>query len=192
MTPKLGLAQVESGMPEPQESVEITDPEVWKLLGDPLRRSILQAFSTEPKTTKQVSEDLGIKSNKLYHHVDLLIEHGLLRLVETRPKRGTTEKYLQAIARRFVVRPVAIGSSPDTASFVEEFVTELSREIAGGAFAAEGPRTIAIKAEAKFSEASLVEFRERLTSLIEELEVSDGDRYSVTLLAFPLKSDASE
>jgi DNA-binding transcriptional ArsR family regulator len=175
-------------MAEPLEICEITDPQVWKLLGDPLRRSILQAFSSEPKTTKQVSQVLGIKSNKLYHHVDLLLEHGLLRLVETRPKRGTTEKYLQAVARRFLVRPVAIGSASDGTSFVEQFVTELGHEVAYGLFQPDGPRTLGVKGEISLTEEGLAEFRERFAALMEDIDKGkEGDRYSVTLLAFPLK-----
>jgi DNA-binding transcriptional ArsR family regulator len=178
-------------MAVPQETLEITDPEVWKLLGDPLRRSILQAFACEPKTTKQVSEDLGVKSNKLYHHVDLLLEHGLLTLIETRPKRGTTEKYLQAVARRFIVRPVAIGSSPNGASFVEEFVSDLSQEISLGTYEADGPRTLGVKGELRFTDEALAEFRERLGSLMEELGLrEEGERYSVTVLAFPIKKES--
>src|SRR5437762_6605018 len=81
----------------------ITDLQQIKALADPLRQQILGAFVSEPRTTKQVAGLLGQPPTKLYHHVDLLERVGLIELVATKPKRGTTEKYFQAIAHRFAV-----------------------------------------------------------------------------------------
>lgn len=86
---------------EEQEEVRtLTNLEQVKVLADPLRIKILEAFSEE-RTTKQVAELLGEKPTKLYHHVDALEKVGLISLVRTRPNRGTTEKYFRAVARTF-------------------------------------------------------------------------------------------
>ena len=74
-----------------------------RALADPLRLKILGALSGVPRTTKQVAEVLGEKPTKLYHHVEALTRVGLVRLTETRPNRGTTEKYFQAVAAQFQV-----------------------------------------------------------------------------------------
>ena len=74
-----------------------------KLLADPMRFRILEAFSAAARTTKQVAERLGEPPTKLYHHVDLLARAGLITLVDTRQNRGTVEKYYRAVAREFVV-----------------------------------------------------------------------------------------
>ncbi len=76
-----------------------------KLLSDPLRLRILQEFIERPRTTMQVAESLGEKPSRLYRHVDALQGAGLLELKEERRKRGTTERYLQAIAHHFVIDP---------------------------------------------------------------------------------------
>jgi predicted ArsR family transcriptional regulator len=94
---------------EPLTTYRIEDPAQLKAISDPFRRELLSRFSKEPRTTKQVAEEMGIKSNKLYHHVEMLERLGLVRLVETRPKRGTTERYLQAVAPRFSIHPSAYG-----------------------------------------------------------------------------------
>lgn len=177
-------------MAQSPETHEITDPETWKLLSDPLRRSILNAFAREPKTTKQVSKDLEIKSNKLYHHVELLMKHGLLRLVETRPKRGTTEKYLQAVARRFVVRPLPIGQEGSDAAVVYDLVANLNSELSAGRFGPEEPDTFCIKADVWFDDATRLEFERRVSGLIDEIcRDKTKTRYSLTLLSFPVKTD---
>ena len=75
-----------------------------KAIADPLRMRLLEAFSQKPMTTKQVAQLLREKPTKLYHHVEALEHAGLLELIETRPNRGTTEKYYQPVARQFTVR----------------------------------------------------------------------------------------
>lgn len=69
----------------------------------PLRVRILQEFVEAPRTTKQVAERLGEKPTRLYRHVDALAAAGLLEFKGERRKRGTVERYFQAIASRFEV-----------------------------------------------------------------------------------------
>src|SRR5262249_9110021 len=52
---------------------------------------------------------------KLYHHVEALERVGLVRLTETRPNRGTVEKYYQAVAGRFQVAGSALSPKGDGA-----------------------------------------------------------------------------
>lgn len=85
----------------PQQDVyTLTGLEQVKVLADPLRIRILEAFCQE-RTTKQVAELIGEKPTKLYHHVDALERIGLISLIRTRQNRGTVEKYYQAVARAF-------------------------------------------------------------------------------------------
>lgn len=90
-----------SARPVASAVYRIRDLEQLRALSDPLRLRILEAFAHGARTTKQVAGSLGEKPTKLYHHVDALEAAGLVRLVETRPKRGTLEKYYEAVARVF-------------------------------------------------------------------------------------------
>jgi DNA-binding transcriptional ArsR family regulator len=75
-----------------------------KVLSDPLRLRVLEAFCQEPRTTKQVAQLLHEKQpTRLYRHVATLERVGLIRLVKTRKNRGTIEKYYRAVAWEFVV-----------------------------------------------------------------------------------------
>jgi DNA-binding transcriptional ArsR family regulator len=89
----------------------VTDLAQVRALADPLRLKILGALIAAPRTTKQVAEVLGEKPTKLYHHVEALERAGLIRLTETRPNRGTVEKYFQAVAGQFQVAASIL--SPD-------------------------------------------------------------------------------
>ncbi|HJU65156.1 MAG TPA: helix-turn-helix domain-containing protein [Gemmatimonadaceae bacterium] len=74
-----------------------------RILANPLRVRLLREFVDEPRTTMQVAERLGEKAPKLYRHVQALVDAGLLQPKGERKKRGTTERYLQAVAARFEV-----------------------------------------------------------------------------------------
>ena len=126
-------------MPERAATHVITELAQIKALADPLRQRILAAFVSEPRTTKQVATLLEQPPTKLYHHVDLLEKAGLIELIETRQKRGTTEKYFQAIAHKFSLAAESLGG--DAGSVLEEtFATafasaqrEIRRAVSEGA-----------------------------------------------------------
>jgi len=68
-----------------------------RALAHPLRLRICQLFAERPRTTKQVAALIGEPPTRLYHHVHALEKAGLLRLRETRQKRGTQEKYYELV-----------------------------------------------------------------------------------------------
>jgi hypothetical protein len=83
-----------------QEAYTLRSLDQIKVLADPLRIRVLEAFCQE-RTTKQVAQLLREKATKLYHHVDALERVGLIALSRTRQNRGTVEKYYLAVARTF-------------------------------------------------------------------------------------------
>ncbi|MCL4559467.1 MAG: helix-turn-helix domain-containing protein [Chloroflexi bacterium] len=85
------------------QTLLLTNLDQVKALADPLRLRILEILAGQPQTTKQVARQLGEKPTRLYHHVELLEDVGLVRLVETRPNRGTIEKYYQSVAASFIL-----------------------------------------------------------------------------------------
>jgi len=84
-----------------KDSYKIKDLEQVRLLTDPLKLQLIQAFAEAPKTTKQVAAELGESVTKLYRHVDALHNSGLLLVVEEKQKRGTIERTFRAVAKRF-------------------------------------------------------------------------------------------
>jgi DNA-binding transcriptional ArsR family regulator len=98
----------------------VTELAQIRALADPLRLKILGALTGVPRTTKQVAEVLGEKPTKLYHHVEALNRVGLVRLTDTRPNRGTTEKYFQAVADQFQVAGSALSPAESKASTAQQ------------------------------------------------------------------------
>lgn len=84
-----------------KEIYKIRELDQIRLLSDPLKLQLLQAFAESPKSTKQVAAELGESITKLYRHVDALHDAGLLVVTQETQKRGTIERTFEAIARRF-------------------------------------------------------------------------------------------
>ena len=84
-----------------EETYKIRDLDQVKLLSDPLKLELLQAFAEGEKTTKDAAVALGESVTKLYRHVDALFDAGLLEIVQETRKRGTVERTFRAVAKRF-------------------------------------------------------------------------------------------
>jgi len=104
----------------PHGTQTLVDFQQIRALAHPLRLRILGLLVREPRTTKQVADLLGENHTKLYHHVQELERAKVVRLTETRQKRGTVEKYYQATAMLFRAAPsvfslarTAVGKSSD-------------------------------------------------------------------------------
>ncbi|MGB3687191.1 MAG: helix-turn-helix domain-containing protein [Ornithinimicrobium sp.] len=88
----------------------LEQPAVAAAALDP-RRSQILATLAEPGSATTVAQALGLPRQKVNYHLRLLEEHGLVELVEERPRRGLTERVVQATARGYIVSPAALGPS---------------------------------------------------------------------------------
>ncbi|MCI0399347.1 MAG: helix-turn-helix domain-containing protein [Chloroflexi bacterium] len=93
---------MDESFPQPDPEFLITNPETLKVLGDPLRLQIIKLLA-EPATVKEVAAALELPPTKLYYHVNLLEEHGLIRVVQTNVVSGIIEKSYQVAALRYSV-----------------------------------------------------------------------------------------
>jgi DNA-binding transcriptional ArsR family regulator len=70
----------------------------------PIRIEILSRLS-EPRACPELARDLGITTQKVNYHMNVLKDAGLVNLVEERRKRGTVEGVYQAVAKSFWFSP---------------------------------------------------------------------------------------
>jgi DNA-binding transcriptional ArsR family regulator len=176
-----------------------------RLLADPLRLKILGAFGRTPRTTKQVAVLLGEKPTKLYHHVEALERAGLLVLKETRPNRGTLEKYYQAVATRIQVGP-SVFAAPDgpnegseaTASMLLSMLDTTRQDIVRmleGTSARDGvaQQAVAGRLMVRARPEQIEHVRARLLAFLDTLKAEcdpeppeDAVTYGLTLAFYPL------
>ncbi|HEX2301087.1 MAG TPA: helix-turn-helix domain-containing protein, partial [Pseudonocardiaceae bacterium] len=77
----------------------------------PLRQRIL-AELREPASATVVGGRIGESRQRVNYHLRELEKAGLVELVETRQRRGRTERVVRATARTVVVAPEVLGETP--------------------------------------------------------------------------------
>jgi DNA-binding transcriptional ArsR family regulator len=162
----------------------IRDLDQLKVLADPLRIRILEAFCRE-RTTKQVAEAIEEKPTKLYHHVEALEKVGLIRRSRTKRNRGTLEQYYLAVARTF---------KTDSRIFEGNTIPDEAKVEHGSAGTDLEKDGILTYLELQADEETIDGFRERFQGLVRDVqeqcagsETGEGEkRYRMTLAFFPL------
>ncbi len=86
---------------ELDEILEVRRPDQFRAVGDPTRQRIISLLSERAATTSQLAEALGQPKGSVGHHLKVLEEAGLIRVVRTRQVRAITEKYYGRTARFF-------------------------------------------------------------------------------------------
>ena len=85
----------------------VTDVDTIKALADSTRLAILRALSRDrvPKSAKELAEDLGEPQTKLYRHLKVLQEAGLIEAAETRVVSGIVETKYRAMQAGVTIKP---------------------------------------------------------------------------------------
>jgi predicted ArsR family transcriptional regulator len=182
------------------KTFKIKDLEQVRLLSDPLKLQLLQAFAEGAKTTKEVAAELDESITKLYRHVDALHDAGLLEIAAQKQKRGTVERTFQAVAQRFEADHslFAEQSGGDGAVAVRELLRagedEILRAIAN-ADHGEGPEAIMMRIRCKASPQRFAELCQSLNEWIEDTQEEGGSadedqqEYGALIAFYPLDSN---
>ncbi len=80
--------------------MEIDDIAVLEILNNPTRLKILSNLE-EPSSVKSVAEAMEVPPTRLYYHVNLLEDAGLIKVVETRKVGAMIERRYQSVADTF-------------------------------------------------------------------------------------------
>ncbi|HEU5087184.1 MAG TPA: helix-turn-helix domain-containing protein [Roseiflexaceae bacterium] len=108
----------------PDEIFLITSVETLKVVADPLRLQLLALLRDRPRPAKQLAAALHVPLKKLYYHLNLLEEHGLIRVVDTRVISGIIEKHYRVTAYRLSVeRDLLSPQEPGEAGGLDVFLS---------------------------------------------------------------------
>jgi len=181
-----------------KDTLTIKSLEQIKLLSDPLKLQLIQAFAEEGKTTKQAAAELGESVTKLYRHVDALFDAGLIEIAGEKQKRGTVERTFRAVARRFEADPALFADKDDeeATNVARQVFRSVEDEILA-ALAADGVReqkeALFMRLRCKASPQRIAELREALDAWLElaqsDKEANDENAEEIgALIAFyPIK-----
>jgi DNA-binding transcriptional ArsR family regulator len=149
---------------EPKPFHIIATPEGLKAFTDPLRLRVLNILRQRAATNQQVADALGEPHAKVLYHVRILLDAGLIQLVDQQIKGGNVEKYYRAIANLFGLR-VGDGPAPGVVTAMLE-VAQQEAVASEVAWPADLP--LSETRRARMSPERRAEFFQRVNELIAE------------------------
>ena len=97
------------------DQLVVTAPAQLRALADPLRATILDLLLERAATVAELAAAVQRPKSTVAHHVNVLVEAGMLRVVRTRRVRAIDERYYGRMARVFYVGVVnRPGEDPTT------------------------------------------------------------------------------
>lgn len=100
---------------------EVDDVRVLELLNNPTRLRILQELQ-KPITAREVAARLDVPVTRLYYHLDLLEDVGVIEVVEVKKAGAMLQRVYQAVATEFVPVKGLLKGNGDTERVVSAAV----------------------------------------------------------------------
>lgn len=200
---------------KPAARFEITTLEGVRVLADPLRMRLIEAMASDaerPWSVKELARSLGEPPTKLYYHVNMLEEHGLMLVTSSQLVSGILEKRYQLVAESFGVDR-ALLTTGDTGigealhgvlstifSTAEEDVKAAVRAGIGSLHVDHGEREriVLSKSIDRLTPEQATAFRDRLDALITEFghnhegeRNEQGQPHGLVIAFYPMAKDAS-
>ena len=84
------------------DTLVVSAPEQLRALGDDLRARIIGLLRERAWSIQELAQELRVPKGTVGHHVKVLEQAGLIRVVRTRQVRAITEKYYGRVAKLFL------------------------------------------------------------------------------------------
>jgi len=147
------------------DRIALTQPSQVKAIGHPLRTTILSLLHERAASVSELSVAVERPKSTVAHHVKVLTEAGLVRVVRTRQVRAIQERFYGRTARMFYVSIESSGGH-DVARDFNDFEVA-ARESA----AAHGDGKLwGFIRHARISESQASDFWKRMAELVAEFE----------------------
>ncbi len=143
-----------------------------RAVADSTRRRILSLLRERAASTTELAEALGQPKGTVAHHVKVLEDAVLIRVVRTRKVRAITEKYYGRLARLY--RIIADDSEPyDAAAMGALMLRQAADEVAPDAGKADDPSSL-VAVHARVPVADARRFARRLEELASDFQALEG------------------
>ena len=106
-----GLGTPDYDLPD---TVEVTTPAQLRAIADPLRSSLLDLTLERAATVSELAVAVGRPKSTVAHHVGVLVEAGMLRVVRTRRVRAIDERFYGRTGRTINIGVARRPGDPTT------------------------------------------------------------------------------
>ena len=148
------------------DRMALTTPAQVKALSHPMRNTILGLLHERAATVTELATALGRPKSTVAHHVKVLTEAGLLRVVRTRRVRAIEERFYGRTARMFYVALEESGEGDDLPRDFNDFEVAARESVV----AFEDGKLWGFIRHARISETQASEFWERMADLVAEFD----------------------
>ncbi len=148
------------------ERIALTEPSQVKALGHPLRNTILGLLHERAATVTELASALERPKSTVAHHVKVLVETGLLRVVRTRRVRAIEERFYGRTARMFYVGVERSADGGELPRDFNDFEVAARESVA----AYEAGKLWGFIRHARISEEQASAFWERMAELVAEFD----------------------
>lgn len=145
------------------DRIVITKPAELRAIADPLRTTILDLLLERAATVSELAGAVGRPKSTVAHHVKVLVEAGMLRVVRTRRVRAIEERFYGRTARVFFVGKVPLEevTPPPWTNYLADAAAESMP-------AYHSDRLFALLRHARISRERAADFWERVDEVIRE------------------------
>jgi DNA-binding transcriptional ArsR family regulator len=156
----------ESGVPDYDlaDEVVVTALGQVRAMTDPLRATLLELVLERAATVTELAAAVSRPKSTVAHHVNVLVDAGLLRVVRTRRVRAIDERYYGRTARLFRVGVLTWPGDTPAVFWANDLAVAAAE--AGPAHEADVLR--AVVRHARIPPESAKEFWERVLALVQE------------------------
>ena len=178
---------------EAADVLVVREPEQLKALADDLRSKIVILLRERGRSITELAEKLELPKSTVGHHVKVLENAGLLRVVRTRKVRALTERYYGRTARLFLYESADNSTNQDVRNIVAASLRVAAEEILpldvydDDAIGCSG--TIRVR----LSRDDAARFNRRLDKLMNEFRAAEdptGEPYGLAIAMYRRAPDA--
>jgi len=148
------------------DRIGLTTPAQVKALSHPLRTTILHLLHERAATVSELARALERPKSTVAHHVKVLAEAGLVRVVRTRRVRAIEERFYGRTARLFYVSVERGAEGDELPRDFNDF--EVAARESAAAF--DDGKLWGFIRHARISEGQASEFWERMAELVAEFD----------------------
>jgi DNA-binding transcriptional ArsR family regulator len=168
----------------PAES-KVSSLEALRAVSDTWRHRILTLLIREPLTPSQIAVRLKIGRTRVYYHLDILREHGFIRVVEERPVAAMIERTYRACAQRFKVDRQMLAATSSEAELNDAQARLLERAADDLRASFSQSDVLVSRSFMRLTKARARELRSEIVALVDTYaSESEGDGFEMALALF--------
>lgn len=161
----------------------VEDPRQLRALANDLRARIVTLLRERAASTTELAQALSTPKGTVGHHLKVLEEAGLIRVVRTRKVRALTEKYYGRVARLFVLK--SDETMPDELRG-GAIAAMMLRRAADELIAAGGDKDTSAFVPVRLKPADARRLEQRLNRLVAAFEDADDAQGEPHILTYAL------